>query len=371
MRSVTIAFAVTLLAAPGCNKDSKDEPASAEEAAKGGGESVSREPPGRTGKVSTLAAEVLPSNVEWLAGANIEPVFDTALYYQFKPWVDWGTQRPEYIAFAAATGFEPKQLESVVAGGTFLPPAGVGVARGSFDAGKLLAMARKTIPVELVQKSVGGSSYYESEDGRAALGVEGDGTIAVGTPEFLRGSMEAQSEGGSEHDEHLVTMQKQIDTSATFWFVGAIPKALIAEAQREIRRARMPLMVGLKELSGMTHAGVSVDLSRSITVQLAVELASEEDATVAAKQLDLALKGLAFVSRPFLRDLKPVADGTSVRLTAHLDQDIWEQVVFWAAAAAQGAMFAKDKQDHRWEEEFRRGQLEVKEEKAPAEVFVP
>lgn len=291
----------------------------------------------RRGETSALASKVVPKGVDWVGGVNVEPLFESALYFQFQPFIDWALGQDEVKQLVEMTKLQPTSFQQLVGGGTYMPPSGVGALKGTFDAGPLVEIIRKEIKLELAQKKAGDVTYYEADRAPVAFGATAKDVLSGGTPGMLAKSIEGGTGGPGEG---LLGVQRQIDTRATLWFVTAVPDFAKDELHKAIKRFRIPLMRGVKELTGATHAGISIDLARSIVIQGAITLASAEDAKTLSKQLALAVGSFEMLTSLAFDAFAVTADGPHVLITLQLNQVLWERILFWSALGTQFGMVA-------------------------------
>ncbi|MFT5433744.1 MAG: hypothetical protein ACI9OJ_004452 [Myxococcota bacterium] len=300
-------------------------------------------PPAKPREASPEAMASLPAGLSWAGGINAEAIRHSPIYRQMKPWIDWAMAHESVADMLQQSGLTVDNIHHLVAGGQIIPLSGVAVAHGSFDASKLRAVLvkRASAAGELSERSASDVTLHVSADHDAAIAAIDKGTVAVGTTRLVEGVAKVRNSDApsTASDPDLITMQGHIDTSAAVWAAARIPELALASLRREIEARSIPLVLGARELLGATAAAASLDIRSGVTLRIAARLRSAEAARLVASQLRLALRVIDFVAdRSWLSEMSATANGPVIEVVVAIDEELWEEVSFWIAVAAQLAM---------------------------------
>jgi hypothetical protein len=295
---------------------------------------------------SDVTSRFIPKEASVVGSVNVAGLLKSPMYKHVEPMVKEAQEGAEYKAIQEKTGFQLDQLHTVAFGMTDVgatggEPAGVAAITGSFDANKLIAEAKSSMGEGAEETDISGVKFVSSPGDPGGVAAFDASTLLAGTKDAVGKAV--QVAGGSAEstakNEGLAAVRKRIDTGATFWVVGAVPKEAMAMGEGM-------LPPGMDAIKKLTHGGMSVDLKSGVAIKVVGELGTEEDAKAVAAQVQGLLGmargfGMGAVPEEMKADVNKVLDGitfgndgTAAVITVSVDQATVDTLV--EAAKKQG-----------------------------------
>ncbi len=270
----------------------------------------------------------------------------------------------DFQKFITVTGFDPRHnlREVLIAapGGPSQKQAGLVLVRGSFDAGRAVALAKqhgagvsyyKGVPIlSGGAKKSKGKSQGHPEGWFALLD---NSTVALGDAASVRGAIDRRSTG-STLDAHLVNKVNELSSLYDFWGVSTIPATewtgtVPVPDEKASGVMKGDMFRAISETSGGVRFGNDIEISGEAVTR------SAKDATALADvirfltglvQMNAQDPKVAGVSK-FLQTMELSTDGNTMKMSLRVPEAEVEKLILAAKEQRAAAGVSPARQRHR------------------------
>ncbi|NUN16278.1 MAG: hypothetical protein HUU55_21840 [Myxococcales bacterium] len=259
-----------------------------------------------------MVSKYIPKDVTAYGGVDMAGLMSSDVYKAFKPQVDAALSAGPMKEATEKTGVTPEKISALAFAMGATPADMLVTVKGDLDAEKINAAMKEQMKEGFAEIDLEGSKFVNLGMGGYSFGD--DGVMIGGTQNMVASALKVSKGGESvEKSADLPALAKNVDTGATFWAVGAVPKDAIENAKS------IPMVGNL--VGSVTHTALSVDVGSGLNIQLAVKMGSDDAATQAKTAIDgfVAMGKTEAEKVPDIgADLKKVIDGLKVEVSGSI-----------------------------------------------------